>query len=166
MRGRKARLLFLGVVAVIAGALALSATVGAHNRSGSRGGKLKANLTGAKEVPGPGDTDGRGNALVAVLPRFDAVCFRLRWRDIAAPTAAHIHKGASDVAGPIVVTLFDGQADDRGCINGLTDDDLLRDIKRNPRDYYVNIHNADFPGGAIRGQLRRTGRHRGQFRRP
>jgi hypothetical protein len=164
MRGRKARLLLLGVAAVLVGALALSATVGAHRSGARHHGNLKANLRGANEVPGPGDSDGRGKAVVAVLPQFDAVCFRLRWRDIADPTAAHIHKGAKGVAGPIVVTFFEGQADDRGCINGV-DDDLLRDLRRNPRDYYVNIHNADFPDGAIRGQLKRTGHRRGQARR-
>ncbi len=166
MRSRKRRLLVLAAVAVLAGVLAFATAVGArHNRLGHhKGGTLKAKLLGAEEVPGPGDTDGRGKALVQVLPRFDAVCFRLRWRDIEAPTRAHIHKGARGVAGPIVVPFFEGQADPRGCTNDV-DDDLLRDLRRNPRDYYVNIHNADFPGGAIRGQLRRAGRHRGHHHR-
>jgi len=30
---------------------------------------------------------------------------------------------------------------------------LLMDIIQHPQDYYVNVHTADFPGGAIRGQL-------------
>jgi hypothetical protein len=32
---------------------------------------------------------------------------------------------------------------------------LTSDIRRHPADYYVNVHNAEFPGGAIRGQLRK-----------
>ena len=40
-----------------------------------------------------------------------------------------------------------------GCVEaGRT---LAKDILKNPADYYVNVHNAEFPGAALRGQLSR-----------
>jgi hypothetical protein len=160
VRLRIARLVALSALAALAGALLVSGPVGAHGKHHHRAKVLKANLKGASEVPGPGDTDGRGKALVRVKPKAGKVCFRLRWRNIAEPpTNAHIHKGVKGEAGPIVVTLFDGTATHRDCVTGL-DADLLRDIKSHPRQYYVNVHNAEFPNGAIRGQLKKSGRHR------
>lgn len=114
---------------------------------------LEANLNGAQEVPGPGDPNGRGDAKVIVKsPR--TVCYVLRAKNIAPAQAAHIHEAPRGVAGPIVVTLeppTDGFSS--GCER--VSRALARDLKRNPSDYYVNVHNRPFPGGAIRGQLSR-----------
>jgi CHRD domain len=166
MRKTTLRRLALAALAALTGVLLAAATVSAtedgEKKSGKRQGKLlKANLSGAQEVPGPGDEDGRGMALIKVKPKAGELCFALRWRDIADPTAAHIHKGEKGVAGDIVVDLFGGTVSKSRCFD-VADTELLRDIKRNPRAYYVNIHNAEFPAGAIRGQLKRTGHHRGQ----
>ena len=38
-----------------------------------------------------------------------------------------------------------------GCASA--DDAVTSAILANPAGYYVNIHNADFPDGAVRGQL-------------
>ena len=128
--------------------------------------QLGARLYGANEVPGPGDPDGRGLALVETGKT--RVCFALGWTGIAPPIFAHIHEGAAGVAGPVVVLFFDVPelagaptaalpdtiAAAGGCV-GDQDPALLRDIRRHPADYYANVHNLDFVPGAIRGQLRR-----------
>ncbi|CAN5353639.1 hypothetical protein BH20ACT5_BH20ACT5_12150 [soil metagenome] len=81
----------------------------------------------------------------------------IRFRGIDPPTGAHIHETPPGVAGPIVVdvTSFIGTGrpgEIRGCTT--TTAQLAQDIADNPADYYVNVHNALFPAGAIRGQLR------------
>jgi hypothetical protein len=73
----------------------------------------------------------------------------------APPTAAHVHEGNAGVNGPIVITLTPPATGDPGasseCLT--VDTTLLADILQHPSQYYVNVHNATFPGGAIRDQL-------------
>jgi hypothetical protein len=115
---------------------------------------------GAAEVPDPGDPDGSGAAEVKVYVKKEKLCFTLVVLDITLPTAAaHIHDGGAGTAGPIAVTLEapeevagSGIGLATGCVKQL-DRALLRDIKENPADYYINVHTSDFPGGAVRGQL-------------
>ncbi len=111
-----------------------------------------ASLTGSQEVPGPGDPDGSGRAEITVVDATDNICYDIEVRNIAPATAAHIHRGAPGEAGPPVVTLeapSDGDA--KGCI--AAPGALADEINANPAAFYVNIHNSEFPGGAVRGQL-------------
>jgi hypothetical protein len=111
-------------------------------------------LTGAAEVPGPGDPDGSGTAWLRLNPGQEEVCFELSVSNIALPaTGAHIHVGTADVAGPVVVPLTapDGSGTSSGCVSA--DQDLILDIMQNPEGYYVNVHSTEFPAGAVRGQL-------------
>lgn len=114
-------------------------------------------LTGAKEVPGPGDDNGVGTAVVSPRPGNGTVCVAIRYVLIEPPTAAHIHLGPTTEAGGVVVDLVPLIATSPpGQINGCVaaDPALAENIAVNPSDYYVNVHNVPFPGGAIRGQLR------------
>lgn len=165
MRGRIFKLLGVAALAALATVLALTMTAGAKDGQRAKGKHaLSTGLSGA-EVSGGGDPDGRGRTKVRLLPRFGAVCFILRTRDIEAPTGAHIHRGARGETGPHAVDLFPpGDARDRGCVDGV-ERDLLRELARHPERFYVNLHNHEFVDGAIRGQLSKSrghGRRRGR----
>ena len=156
MRSRGRIVFAVSAVTVLFAALVMGrATAGFEGAS--------ATLTGEAEVPGPGDENGEGTANITFDPTTGKVCFELDWSHIRGPWGAHIHRGAPDEAGPVVVSLF--QSRDltplprsikgvTGCVRGV-DPELIARIENNPSRYYVNVHTKDFPGGAIRGQLER-----------
>jgi hypothetical protein len=117
-------------------------------------------MTGANEVPTPGDTDGIGAAAVTfdLTSGSENVCWDLSYSGITTPlTGAHIHPGVAGVANPPAITFTPGTlgtTSAAGCV-ALTAPQavIAADIVANPASYYVNVHNADFPGGALRGQL-------------
>lgn len=109
---------------------------------------LGAVLVGGTEVPTPGDPDGFGFADVRV--KRGEVCWRITVNAVDPITAAHIHAGPIGVAGPVVVPLEPFSA---GCVD--TEHRTARFIRQHPEEFYVNVHNAEFPAGALRGQLRR-----------
>ena len=134
-------------------AFAASAALIAGAATAADGGrKLQTNLTGAAEVPGPGDPDGTGTAQITVNAGQKQVCYKLRVSNIAPATMAHIHEAAPTAAGPVVVTLgAPTSGTSSGCVTVTRA--LALEILKRPADYYVNVHNAAFPGGAVRGQL-------------
>jgi len=126
---------------------------------------LTAELTGDQEVPAPngpavGDKDGKATALVEI--KGDRIIFALQWKGIAAPTLGHIHEGPAGVNGAVKVPLFTTAMPATvtaaaGTLE-VTDAKLAQDIRTNPAGFYVNLHTAEFPGGAVRGQLKPVGK--------
>ena len=111
-----------------------------------------ANLTGAAEVGG-GDPDGSGEAEISVSDELGQICWDLnRIRGIGPITAAHIHRGAAGTNGPPVFTL---RRANEGGYKGCTDaSEFVQEfLEAAPGAFYVNVHTAEFPNGAIRGQL-------------
>lgn len=114
---------------------------------------MGAMLTGAAEVPGPGDMNGKGHFRYTINMNSNLLCYKMMVEGIAAPTGAHIHDGAAGVAGGVVATLQTpmlGRETDT-CIN--IDPALASRLMATPADFYVNVHNAAYPDGAVRGQL-------------
>ena len=141
----------LGLIALISFLASVNVVLSAQDPQ-QGGSPLIVTMTGTAEVPGPGDADGTGTATITLNPGKGEVCYDLKVDKIAEANAAHIHSGAVDKAGPPVLTL-------KAPANGSSKDcaplerDKILDILKNPAMYYVNVHNAEYPDGAVRGQL-------------
>jgi hypothetical protein len=131
-------LTFLAALVVAAGATAAV----------QKGNSLHATLLGKNEKP-KGDADGRGTAEIKITGR--RVCWEIKVARVQTLMAAHIHKGRPGVAGPVVVP-FGKVYKSKGCTT--TTAAIAAAIQKTPSAYYVNVHNAKFPAGALRGQLR------------
>jgi hypothetical protein len=139
--------------------------VGGHSPAGAQSGvvKLRAFLSGDQEVP-PADPDGKGKAVVRLDRAAGEICFYVKFKKTGTPNRGHIHVGPAGVNGGIVVPFFElvaapgdpqhdvlEKGDLRGCAPAT--EDALDAIATDPGNHYVNLHNARFPAGAIRGQL-------------
>ncbi len=109
--------------------------------------KLAATLNGANEVGG-GDTDGTGSFSARIAK--GQLCYTLTVANIDEATMAHIHSGAAGANGPVYIGLPDLDGGEH-CQD--IDGERASALKSKPETYYVNVHNGDFPGGAVRGQL-------------
>ncbi len=113
-----------------------------------------ARLVGTEEVPDPGDPDGTGTATVTFKPASGEICWDVKVSSLTLPSVGtHIHEGAKDTAGPVVVPFTPPDAN--GVASGCTKPDaaLMTRIMQTPENFYVNVHTSDFPAGAVRGQI-------------
>lgn len=133
-----------------AAAMLLSIAVAGTALGGGR--PISVSMTGAAERPGPGDPDGTGTAIFTFNQGEGEVCFWLSVANIAPASAAHIHIAPVTDPGPVVIPLTPPTSGtSSGCVSA--DPELIKAIRQHPENYYVNVHNADFPGGAVRAQL-------------
>ena len=118
-------------------------------------------LTGAAERPGPGDPDGTGTVILRLNQGQGTISFEITVSNITLPaTGAHIHIGGVTVAGPVVVPLTPPDATGHSSGEVAVDPDLIKAIRQNPENYYVNVHTVPlYAAGAVRGQLSQSGTH-------
>lgn len=142
-----------------AGIVSQSGTV-----AGGKGGTiLAASLRGANEVPvagGPAVGDKDGAALQFVKVKGDKVSVAVKWRGTDKPTLLHIHQGAKGTNGGVKVDFTKLLKGAKGkTVTGtvkVADAALLNSLKSDPGSFYANLHTAEFPGGAVRGQLHKV----------
>lgn len=109
-------------------------------------------LNGDQENPAA-DADGHGFFTYEI--NGTEFCYTLEWQRIDTAFAAHIHRAPRGVNGGIVIPLSVGDGSgSRVDTCTTTTPELATEITANPKNFYVNVHNQPFPGGAIRGQLK------------
>jgi hypothetical protein len=117
---------------------------------------LSARLTGAQEVPANAST-ARGTFDGIFDPFSRVIAFRFEYSGLTAnATASHFHIGAAGANGGVTLD-FVAQGFQTGGTSGefvkvLTLTQAQADALR-AGTIYVNIHNATYPGGEIRGQV-------------
>lgn len=112
---------------------------------------FEVSLAGAE---GSGDPDGTGQGTVTIDSATNQISWEISYSNIAEPSAMHIHQGAAGQSGSVVVP-FTVEKDQEGNLVGLTNAsaEVVQAILASPAGYYINIHNSEHRGGAIRGQL-------------
>jgi hypothetical protein len=143
----------IATLAIAAGPVSAMTASAPSATAQDQGRTLTIALTGAAEGPGLGDPDGSGTAELRIDPEGGQFCYVLTVSGIAPARLAHIHKSpVGEAGGPIVVTL---QPPTEGRSEGCTAiaPALGRALLDAGADYYVNVHNPEHPGGAVRGQL-------------
>jgi hypothetical protein len=139
--------LYALAAAALAAASVPALAVAAHH---SMHPELSAKLVGNVEVP-KGSPSGHGIVNLTLDSAKGTVCWTFDGvGGIGSPTAAHIHKAPAGKAGPVVVP-FGAAYKTKGCQKAAKS--LIDSIESSPNAYYVNVHTAKYPAGAIRGQL-------------
>jgi hypothetical protein len=142
--------LTLTSIAILMLAFAVVPATADHPGQGGR--PVAAELSGDAEVPVDGDLDGEGSFTATLNPGQNEICYELTVDGIEPATAAHIHQGDAGVTGgPVVALEAPADGESSGCVEA--DREMIQEIIQDPSSYYVNVHNAEYPDGALRGQL-------------
>ena len=103
--------------------------------------------------------DPRGTAVELLRIKGNQITFEITWQNLGVPTVARIHAGAPGMTGNAVIPMVTApMADTLTAIEGsvtVNNAGLLARLIGSPSQYYLDMGNAKYPGGAVRGQFRR-----------
>ncbi len=130
----------------------------------------RANLDAAQEVPAPTGATANANGRAWITDNGTTLTWHLEYNGLTSNAiAAHIHRGAPGVAGPVIVgftVIGRTEAITEGTIDMTVADvatsaaetvspDSLRTLLNNG-NAYVNVHTSTNGAGEIRGQVQRN----------
>jgi hypothetical protein len=110
-----------------------------------------------------GDPDGSGVAVVRLDSERDLVCYSAVVRNISAPTEPAPGVGSAHIHGPLPATVIAIDLDSvfmaagtstfiaMDCVSA--DSATIDAVLANPELFYFNVHNAEYPAGAVQGSL-------------
>ena len=110
-----------------------------------------ATLRGNTDPARPGDPDGSGRASVTVHLGRELLCVAVIASATEPVSSIHLHEASATSTRPIVTAPAPASEGSPACFG--VDREVLRKIRRNPAGHYVEVHNAEFPDGALRGFL-------------
>ena len=108
-------------------------------------------------MPGTGTPQagaGHGEAVLDAKPGKNQLCLTLVVTDVGRVASVHVHAGSVGVTGPIVAS-FDELATGKPVECVTVGDDVIKRIRKDPGQFYVDVHTAEPPNGGPRGQLAR-----------
>ncbi len=118
--------------------------------------KLTVTANGANERPNLGSKTGTSAGSFIINTVKNTFCYsNVRTKGLKNVIGAHVHLGASGIDGSIFVWIDINKINKPGLACVKVDHLVLLDIAKYPSDYYFNVHTKTFPGGAVRGQLKR-----------
>jgi hypothetical protein len=114
--------------------------------------RFGALLDGGQETPANNST-AKGTGYVLLNGDETSALAGLQFQNLgSAEISAHIHNGASGVAGPILFTLAPPIVNPIVNMSISPNAQQVADLKAGL--HYFNVHSTNFPNGEIRGQLR------------
>ncbi|WP_417531220.1 CHRD domain-containing protein [Marinobacter lipolyticus] len=137
---------------------------------------LTTQLSAKEMVGSKGDPNGKGHGHVfGVDGDPTTLCYILQVEGIqTVPVgegmAAHIHEAGKGMNGaPIAMLAGPEDGDAADCLTEgekgkfpTGESGIVKRILENPSDFYINVHNPEYPDGAVRGQLMGAG-HKGKM---
>jgi hypothetical protein len=154
----------LGVAACVAAIAAVAIVALPASGTAPQGSAFFAIMDGEHEIP-DADPDGYGTfsgGFRELAGPNTSFCWALTVFRIGTPNNAHIHQGGPNTAsGPIRIPLnplptsgLSGRSANCQNVPDTVANAIKQSVAANPTaGYYINVHTAQFPGGAVRGQL-------------
>lgn len=133
------------------------------------GGSWTAELSGANERPVPVTSDASGRATFTLNRDGTALHYTLDVENLENTLMAHIHVGAADATGGVIVWLYPSGPPPQpipGTFSGRLAEGIITDANITGMSLlqligrfelgttYVNVHTQMYPAGEIRGQIR------------